>query len=132
MVFKNRPTCLAALAAMLLVVVLIQPVRSETVELPTIKFKGEPAARRKDQWLRVNRCHFRGCRVPLSFLMVTNDCLFTDCKFEDDRGAEPEYKSPFTVTFYTQGCTDSIRKKPDVVTLKNLSYTKLQTPVGKL
>ena len=102
------------------------------VELPAIKFRGEPASRRKDKWLRVNRCHFRNCRVPLSFLLITNDCLFTNCTFEDDKGSEAEYKSPFTVTYYTQGCTHRIYKRPDVVTLKEISSTKLQTPVGKL
>lgn len=100
------------------------------VELPPIKYKGEPADRRKDQWLRVNRCHFKDCRVPLSFLMITNECLFNDCRFVDDFGAERDYKTPFTVTYYARGCSNEIHKKPDVVTLKELPDTKRVTPVG--
>lgn len=102
------------------------------VELPPIKYKGEPADRRKDKWLRVNRCHFMDCTVPLSFLMITNECLFTDCRFVDDHGAERDYKNPFTVTYYTRGGSKEIRKKPDVVTLKELPAAKLLTPVGAL
>ena len=90
---------------------------------------GPPRSRKKDAWLTVNACRFENCRVPLSFLLITTDCLFVNCRFEDDKNPPPMEKE-LQVTYYTTACTDMFNKTPDPVKLIENSATKLTVPVG--
>lgn len=52
------------------------------VKLPTVGFKGDPAAYMQKGDLGFEKCRFVDCDVPQSFLAATVDCLFENCRFE--------------------------------------------------
>ena len=102
------------------------------VELPGVWYReGEPAGLRENKWLTVSHCRFEKCKVPLSFLSITSDCAFIDCRFEDDV-KEQTFSKPFEVTFYTQGCTNTIRNAPEIITLIEKPLSGLNVPYGSI
>lgn len=75
------------------------------VDLPTIKFgttKVSEAA--LSNWLQVRKTRFEKCKIPLSFLLITDSCIFVDCVFIDDV-ERPALDKTITVTVYEQNCT---------------------------
>lgn len=104
----------------------------ERIELPSIWYrKSEPVARRKDKWLTIDKCVFEKCKVPMSFLLVTTDCVFIDCRFEDDT-SQNEIKEPIEVIYYASDCTNAIREAPDAVTMTERPLADLKIPVGSI
>ena len=99
-------------------------------QLPSIDFnEHEPVKRLKDAWLRVKACKFENCTVPLSFLYITSDCLFEDCRFVDDMNPNPVV-TPIEITYFTRGCTGLFNRKPNVVKLIEKPHTQMNAPVG--
>jgi len=102
------------------------------VELPGVWYRdGEPASLRNNKWLTVKNCRFEKCKVPLSFLSITTDCAFIDCRFEDDE-AEQKFSKPFEVTFYSQDSINTIRKAPEIITLTERPISELKAPCGAM
>jgi len=102
------------------------------VELPGVWYRErEPASLRENKWLTVKNCRFEKCKVPLSFLSITTDCAFIDCRFEDD-DSEQKFTKPFEVTFYTQDCTNTIRDASELITLIEKPLTELTVPYGSI
>lgn len=68
-----------------------------------------PVEESEHEWRMVERCHFIGCEVPESFLLMTEDCVFEDCKFvEDIDDVNPEKSARITLYF-----TDPAANAPD-------------------
>lgn len=106
----------------------------DRVELPEVWYKEtEPVVRREDKWLTVENCHFEKCKIPLSFLMITKNCTFVDCRFEDNKANPPNlFEKPIEVIFYTSQCTNAIRKASATVTLTEKPIGELKVPVGSI
>lgn len=103
------------------------------MELPTYKFrnKKQPADFVNEKWLRVNNCRFIKCKVPLSFLMLTRDCIFETCTLVDDAEAFTSEETidnpkPIEVTVYLKACRVSFGALPKNVILVQKADTELK------
>lgn len=102
------------------------------VELPPIWYReSEPVSRRDDKWLTIEQCRFEKCKVPITFLIATKNCVFIDCRFEDE-DREQAFKEPIESVFYTSNSTNAIRKAPATVTLTEKPASALTLPVGSI
>ena len=52
--------------------------------LPPVKFFEDAGQEALHEWRKVENCHFIGCEIPHSFLLITQGCLFEDCVFVPD------------------------------------------------
>ncbi len=102
----------------------------DQVELPSYWYHGkEPADRRLDQWMTISLCRFQNCTVPLSFLLLTSQCVFTNCEFVDD--AKPnEFKKPLKLTYYAENIQNRISDLPTGITLSERPLIELKKAVG--
>lgn len=71
------------------------------VDFISIGYKEDAGAEVKRDWLTIKNCRFVNCRVPESFALATQNCVFEKCTF-----GEPEEKlpvqSPLTAAIYLQ------------------------------
>ena len=75
------------------------------VDLPAIDFAGVKVSNAVlTEWLQVRNTRFEKCKIPLSFLLITDSCAFVDCTFIDDT-QYPTLDKLITVTIYEQACT---------------------------
>jgi hypothetical protein len=51
------------------------------VNFSPITYRADAGVEARDEWMTVKNCRFVGCSVPESFLIVTQDCIFENCKF---------------------------------------------------
>jgi hypothetical protein len=101
----------------------------EDIEFPTIRFqKHQPANLVNEKWLRIINCRFVKCKLPLSFLLLTRDCLFENCVFSDDidRGNDVEITKPIKIDMYVSNCQLRINKLPAAVTLNQKRFNELK------
>jgi hypothetical protein len=71
------------------------------LEIPTIRFgKTKISEAAPSDWLQVRRTRFEQCKIPLSFLLITDACTFVNCTFVDDTDPVPVLDKPVTVTLY--------------------------------
>ncbi|MEO5915420.1 MAG: hypothetical protein ABIS50_14395 [Luteolibacter sp.] len=101
----------------------------EDIEFPTIRFqKHQPADLVNEKWLRIITCRFVKCKIPLSFLLLTRDCMFENCVFSDDidRGDDEEITKPIKIDLYVSNCQMRINKLPPAVTLNQKQYGELK------
>lgn len=99
----------------------------EDVEFPTILFlKNQPADYVNEKWLRVVNCRFVKCKIPLSFLLITRDCVFENCVITDEaKKDDSEIVKPIQVDMYVSNL--QIRTKvPAAVTLNQKKYSELK------
>ena len=82
--------------------------------------------------MTVQNCRFENCKVPLSFLLITENCVFTDCRLEDGNAEKNEIKEPIEVIYYASGTTNAIHKRPETVTLIEKPPSALIEPVGSI
>ncbi|RYD38287.1 MAG: hypothetical protein EOP85_17085, partial [Verrucomicrobiaceae bacterium] len=69
----------------------------EDVEFPTFRWnQHQPADFVNDKWLKVVNSRFVKCKIPLSFLLLTRDCIFENCVIsaDIDRGDDAEITKP--------------------------------------
>jgi hypothetical protein len=75
------------------------------VDLPSIIFeKQEVSQTALTDWLQVRQTRFEKCKIPLSFLLITDSCSFVQCTFVDDENP-PTLDKPLTVTIYEKDST---------------------------
>lgn len=101
----------------------------EDIEFPTIRFqKRQPADFVNEKWLRIINCRFVKCKIPLSFLLLTRDCVFENCVFSEDidRGDDVEITKPIKIDLYVSNCQMRINKLPPAVTLNQRQYGELK------
>lgn len=55
------------------------------VTFPSVVFYEDAGKEALSPWRQVENCHFIGCVVPQSVLLVTQNCLFEDCVFIEDQ-----------------------------------------------
>ncbi|HEY2572907.1 MAG TPA: hypothetical protein VGH65_02520, partial [Verrucomicrobiaceae bacterium] len=61
---------------------------------------------------RKNR--FEKCRIPLSFLLITDSCSFVECTFVQDAPTLGLTK-PLVVTLYQDKCVSQMKDTPENV-----------------
>ncbi|MES2438679.1 MAG: hypothetical protein V4584_06425 [Verrucomicrobiota bacterium] len=101
----------------------------EDIEFPTIRFqKHQPADLVNEKWLRIINCRFVKCKLPLSFLLLTRDCMFENCVFSEDidRGDDVEINKPIKIDMYVSNSQVRINKLPPAVTLNQKQYGELK------
>ncbi|MEM1295838.1 MAG: hypothetical protein AAGH89_10770 [Verrucomicrobiota bacterium] len=73
----------------------------ESVTFPSVIFFEDAGKEAVSPWRQMEACHFIGCVVPQSFLLITQDCLFEECVFVEDE--EPiKNLTDLSVTIYAQ------------------------------
>ncbi|GAA5127792.1 hypothetical protein JIN84_08180 [Luteolibacter yonseiensis] len=98
----------------------------EDVEFPTIRFqKHQPADFVNDKWLRLVNCRFVKCKLPLSFLLLTRDCVFENCVVSEDidRGDDVEITKPIQIDMYVSNTQIRVNKMPAAVTINQKKYS---------
>lgn len=101
----------------------------EDVEFPTFRFQQhQPADFVNEKWLRIVNCRFVKCKIPLSFLLLTRDCVFENCVFsaDIDRGDDVEITKPIAIDLYASNCQMRINKIPPAVTLNQKQVGELK------
>lgn len=102
----------------------------DDVELPTFKFrKKQPADYINASWLRVANTRFVKCKVPMSFLLLTRDCVFENCILMDDKekpSSEEEITKPLEITVYLKTSVMKINNIPAKVTLTQKGESELK------
>lgn len=101
----------------------------EGIDFPTMRFqKNQPADFVNDKWLRVVHCRFVKCKIPLSFLLLTRDCIFENCIIADDidRGDDVEITKPIEVDLYVSNTQIRVNKLPAAVKLNQKKYNELK------
>lgn len=59
-----------------------------------------PVEESSSEWRQVERCHFINCNIPEKFLLMTEDCIFENCTFDNDIDTiEPEKSARVTLHF---------------------------------
>lgn len=51
------------------------------VDLSTVSYKTDAGTERSKDWMQVENCRFVHCKVPESFLLMTENCVFDGCTF---------------------------------------------------
>lgn len=101
----------------------------EDIDFPTMRFqKNQPADFVNDKWLRVVHCRFVKCKIPLSFLLLTRDCIFENCIVSDDidRGDDVEITKPIEIDMYVSNTQIRVNKLPAAVKLNQKKYNELK------
>lgn len=81
------------------------------VDLVPLIFKEDAGKEVSRDWLSIKNCRFINCRVPESFALATQGCVFEKCSFG---GAEEKLlvKTPLKAVIYTQECTNQPQTGP--------------------
>ena len=102
----------------------------EDIDLPSMSFKKrQPADYVNNAWLRIIHCRFVKCKIPLSFLLLTRDCIFENCSIIDDSGNPEilgEVTKPIEIVAYVSGSKWKIPALPNNVTLIEKPDTELK------
>lgn len=77
----------------------------EGVNLPGVLFGTDPAEEAQSESLKFTGCIFRHCQVSESFLSLTSNCVFEDCKFAERRERWDKASHPILVTANVMGRT---------------------------
>ncbi|RYD22478.1 MAG: hypothetical protein EOP88_07930 [Verrucomicrobiaceae bacterium] len=104
----------------------------EDVEFPTYRWgKHQPADFANDKWLKIVNSRFVKCKMPLSFLLLTRDCVFESCVVSDDinRGDDVEITKPLQIDMYVSNTQVRLNKRPPVVTINQKKYNEIKVRV---
>lgn len=89
----------------------------QKVDFPPVSFrKKQPSDFLNHPWMRFVNCRFVDCKIPASFALLTRDCIFVNCSFEEDDKLAPATK-PTDVVVYVSNCKWRITKLPANITL---------------
>lgn len=98
------------------------------VDLPSVIFeKEEVSERRLTDWLQVRQTRFEKCKIPLSFLLITDSCTFVQCTFVDDENP-PTLDKPLSVTIYEKDSTWRAKSQIVNMTVEKRPLEDLKTP----
>ena len=101
----------------------------EGIDFPTYRFqKHQPGDFVNDKWLRVVNCRFVKCKIPLSFLLLTRDCIFESCIIAEDidRGDDAEITKPIEIDVYVSNLQLRVNKMPAAVKINQRKYNELK------
>lgn len=101
----------------------------EDIDFPTYRFqRHQPADFVNDKWLRIVHCRFVKCKIPLSFVLLTRDCIFENCIIADDidRGDDAEITKPIEIDLYASNLQMRVNKLPPAVKLNEKRYNELK------
>lgn len=105
----------------------IQSCVFENIEMPSMNFrKKEPADYVNEKWLRVARCRFVRCDVPVSFLLLTRECIFEGCTFIEDPEKMEEITKPIEVDLYVKDSKSKMKSYPANIILNLKPDTELK------
>lgn len=54
------------------------------VSIPPLLFDEDAGKEATEDWRTIKDCYFLRCEIPRSVLVITEDCMFEDCKILDD------------------------------------------------
>lgn len=98
-------------------------------EFDPVSFGRDDAAEEiVEEWLTVRGCHFVDCSLPQSFLLVTEDCVFKNCRFGD--AEEIPVKSRIGVTLFTDPPTAEISSGKEEIQFRIKDADRRVKPVG--
>ncbi len=102
----------------------------EGIEFPPFLFKKkQPSDYQNHKWLRIYHCRFVKCTIPVSFLLLTRDCVFENCVFTDDPAKPADeglITKPIEIVLYVKGCKSKITGLPGTVKLTEKPDTALK------
>ncbi|MBK1815590.1 hypothetical protein JIN84_08185 [Luteolibacter yonseiensis] len=99
----------------------------EDVVFPTMLFlQNQPADYVNDKWMRIVNSRFVKCKIPLSFVLLTRDCVFENCIITDEnKKDDSEITKPIQIDMYVSNL--QIRTKvPAAVTLNQKKYSEVK------
>lgn len=94
------------------------------VEFPTMVYKEDAGKEAVSEWRTIKNCRFVDCKIPISVLLATENCVFENCQFFDDDDKSGGVKSPLNVTIFYTGNTP-----PELPPVNPLVIVRAQ-PVG--
>jgi len=81
----------------------------ENVEFPKMAFpKTQPADQVANPWEGFVNCRFVRCKIPLSILLLTHDCIFEDCLFVAEPDGPFNATKPVEITLYADNCRSNL------------------------
>lgn len=81
----------------------------ESIEFPKMSFKKkQPADFLNNRWMAFENCRFVRCKIPLSILLITRNCVFEDCSFQSEEDGPFNITQPVEVTLYAENCKTNI------------------------
>ncbi|WP_367873201.1 hypothetical protein [Luteolibacter sp. Populi] len=102
----------------------------QNVDLPQMSFgKHQPADYLNEKWLRIVNCRFVKCTVPVSFLLLTRDCIFEGCTFTDNpekKADESEMNKLVEIVAYVADHKNKIKDLPRMMKLTEKPVSALQ------
>lgn len=105
----------------------IQTCVFENIDLPSMNFRKKEAADYvNERWLRVVNCRFVKCTLPISFLLLTRDCVFENCTLIEDREPMEELKKLIEIDLYMKDSKSKISAFPANVILNQKPDTALK------
>lgn len=90
----------------------------EDIKFPSMQYlKKQPAYYVNHGWMRIANCRFVDCEIPLSFLLLTRDCIFENCVFVNDgaNSGDVPVVEAFETVIYTANCKSRLTKVPSVI-----------------
>lgn len=70
--------------------------------------KSQPANYENNGWMALVHCRFVKCKIPLSILMLTRECIFEDCMFMGEPEGPLNATKPYQVTLYADNCRSTL------------------------
>ena len=101
-------------------------------DLDPIVFKegDDPTREAQGDWLTVENCHFIDCVIPQSFLYITKNCLFENCRFGSYEDLKIKEGTKNVVTLYHGSTFLDPPKDRDEGKFKMEDGTKRTAPFG--
>jgi len=105
----------------------IQTCVFDNIEMPSMNFrKKEPVDYVNEKWLRVVHCRFVKCTIPVSFLLLTRECVFEGCTFIEDSEKMEELTKPIEVDLYVKDSKSKLKLYPANIILNLKPDTDLK------
>ncbi|QJE98909.1 hypothetical protein [Luteolibacter luteus] len=99
----------------------------EGIEMPSMDYrKKEPVNYVNEKWLRVSQSRFVKCTIPVSFLLLTRECIFEGCTFTDDSEKIEGMSKPIEVDLYVKDSKSKLKGSPANITLNLKPDTELK------
>lgn len=90
----------------------------DDIEFPSMRFDKKHAADYVNHpWLRLHACRFVRCKIPMSILLLTRNCVFENCVFVDDAEGPEVGTKPIETVLYLKDCKSKMTDLPANVTI---------------
>lgn len=90
----------------------------EDIKFPSMQYlKKQPAYYVNHGWMRIANCRFVDCTIPLSFLLLTRECIFENCMFVNDAGNSEDVPvvDALETVIYAINCKSQMTKVPPAI-----------------